>query len=68
VEETGKVLEVLQTQYQSRLSALEAVKDQSFDVLQRLYAEKNLHGDELVTLRGHVEKLLDQVDRLRKIS
>jgi hypothetical protein len=68
VGESGKVLEVLQTQYQSRLSALESVKDQSFDVLQRLYAEKNLHGDELVTLRGHVEKLLDQVDRLRKIS
>lgn len=68
VEEAGKTLEVLQTQYQSRLPALEAVKPQSFDVLQRLYAEKNLHGDELVALRGHVEKLLDQVDRLRRIS
>jgi chromosome segregation ATPase len=68
VEEAGKVLEVLQTQYQSRLSALEAVKDQSFDVHQRLYPEKNLHGDELVTLRGHLEKLLYQVVRFRKIS
>lgn len=64
VEKAGKIQKVLQTQYQSRLSELEAVKDQSFDVFQRLCAEKNLYGDELVTVRGHVEKILDQPDRL----
>ncbi|KAF1331688.1 hypothetical protein FI667_g4271, partial [Globisporangium splendens] len=68
VEEAGSALEVLRGEYHSRLQALEAVKDQSFDVLQLLYAEKNLQSDELFALRNHVEKLHDQLDRLRKIS
>ncbi|KAF1314268.1 Copia proteinlike, partial [Globisporangium splendens] len=68
VEEAGSALEVLRGEYHSRLQALEAVKDQSFDVLQLLYAEKNLQSDELFALRNQVEKLHDQLDRLRKIS
>ncbi|KAF1333233.1 hypothetical protein FI667_g3087, partial [Globisporangium splendens] len=67
-EEAGSALEVLRGEYHSRLQALEAVKDQSFDVLQLLYAEKNLQSDELFALRNQVEKLHDQLDRLRKIS
>ncbi|KAF1328884.1 hypothetical protein FI667_g6314, partial [Globisporangium splendens] len=35
VEEAGSALEVLRGEYHSRLQALEAVKDQSFDVLRR---------------------------------
>ncbi|KAF1320302.1 hypothetical protein FI667_g12550, partial [Globisporangium splendens] len=68
VEEAGSALEVLRGEYHSRLQALEAVKDQSFDALQLLYAEKNLQSDELFALRNQVEKLHDQLDRLRKIS
>ncbi|KAF1323099.1 hypothetical protein FI667_g10843, partial [Globisporangium splendens] len=68
VEEAGSALEVLRGEYHSRLQALEAVKDQSFDVLQLLYAEKNLQSDELFALRNQVEKLHDQLDRLWKIS
>ncbi|KAF1335926.1 hypothetical protein FI667_g985, partial [Globisporangium splendens] len=68
VEEAGSALEVLRGEYHSRLQALESVKDQSFDVLQLLYAEKNLQSDELFALRNQVEKLHDQLDRLRKIS
>ncbi|KAF1331708.1 hypothetical protein FI667_g4065, partial [Globisporangium splendens] len=68
VEEAGSALEILRGEYHSRLQALEAVKDQSFDVLQLLYAEKNLQSDELFALRNQVEKLHDQLDRLRKIS
>ncbi|KAF1319757.1 Retroelement pol polyprotein, partial [Globisporangium splendens] len=68
VEEAGSALEVLRGEYHSRLQALEAVKDQSFDVLQLLYAEKNLQSDELFALRNQVERLHDQLDRLRKIS
>ncbi|KAF1317652.1 hypothetical protein FI667_g14629, partial [Globisporangium splendens] len=68
VEEAGSALEVLRGEYHSRLQALESVKDQSFDVLQLLYAEKNLQSDELFALRNQVEKLQDQLDRLRKIS
>jgi len=66
VEEAGTALEVLRKEYQSRLLALEAVKDESFDVLQRLYAEKKLHGDELATLRDQVEQLRDRLDRPQK--
>ena len=55
VEEAGKVLEVFQAQYQSLLFAFEAVKDPYFDVLKRLCAEKNMHGDELVTMRPRGE-------------
>ncbi|KAF1313868.1 hypothetical protein FI667_g16930, partial [Globisporangium splendens] len=40
VEEAGTALEVLRKEYNSRLLVLEAVKEESFDVLQRLYAEK----------------------------
>ncbi|KAF1324315.1 putative polyprotein, partial [Globisporangium splendens] len=54
VEEAGSALEVLRGEYHSRLQALEAVKDQSFDVLQLLYAEKNLQSDELFALRNQV--------------
>lgn len=61
VEEAGAALELLRREYQSRLLALEGVKDQSFDVLQRLHAEQLLQKDELVVLR-------DQVDRLRSIQ
>lgn len=61
VEEAGAALEVLRREYHSRLLALEGVKEQSFDVLQRLHAEQLLQKDELVVLR-------DQVDRLRKIQ
>ncbi|KAF1321584.1 hypothetical protein FI667_g11819, partial [Globisporangium splendens] len=68
VEEAGSALEVLRGEYHSRLQALEAVKDQSFDVLQLLYAEKDLQSDELFALRNQVEKLHDQLDRLREIS
>ncbi|KAF1313361.1 hypothetical protein FI667_g17446, partial [Globisporangium splendens] len=68
VEEAGSALEVLRGEYHSRLQALETMKDQSFDVLQLLYAEKNLQSDELFALRNQVEKLHDQLDRLRKIS
>ncbi|KAF1322470.1 hypothetical protein FI667_g11275, partial [Globisporangium splendens] len=68
VEEAGSAFEVLRGEYHSRLQALESVKDQSFDVLQLLYAEKNLQSDELFALRNQVEKLQDQLDRLRKIS
>ncbi|KAF1327208.1 hypothetical protein FI667_g7770, partial [Globisporangium splendens] len=68
VEEAGSAFEVLRGEYHSRLQALESVKDQSFDVLQLLYAEKNLQSDELFALRNQVEKLHDQLDRLRKIS
>ncbi|KAF1315511.1 hypothetical protein FI667_g15987, partial [Globisporangium splendens] len=68
VEEAGSALEVLRGEYHSRLQALEAVKDQSFDVLQLLYAEKNLQSDELFAFRNQVERLHDQLDRLRKIS
>ncbi|KAF1313429.1 hypothetical protein FI667_g17362, partial [Globisporangium splendens] len=68
VEEAGTALEVLRKEYNSRLLVLEAVKEESFDVLQRLYAEKNLQSDELFALRNQVESLQDQLDRLRKIS
>ncbi|KAF1314290.1 hypothetical protein FI667_g16793, partial [Globisporangium splendens] len=68
VEEAGSSFEVLRGEYHSRLQALESVKDQSFDALQLLYAEKNLQSDELFALRNQVEKLQDQLDRLRKIS
>ncbi|KAF1323416.1 hypothetical protein FI667_g10487, partial [Globisporangium splendens] len=68
VEEAGTTLEVLRKEYNSRLLVLEAVKEESFDVLQRLYAEKNLQSDELFALRNQVESLQDQLDRLRKIS
>ena len=68
VEEAGSALSVLRGEYHSRLQALESVKDQSFDVLQRLYAEKNLQGDELFALRGQVEKLHDHLDHLRKFQ
>ncbi|KAF1334019.1 hypothetical protein FI667_g2343, partial [Globisporangium splendens] len=54
VEEAGSALEVLRGEYHSRLQALESVKDQSFDVLQLLYAEKNLQSDELFALRNQV--------------
>jgi uncharacterized protein YqiB (DUF1249 family) len=66
VEEAGTALEVLRKEYHSRLLALEAVKEESFDVLQRLYAEKKLHDDELRTLRGQVEHLRGRVDHSRK--
>ncbi|KAF1327683.1 hypothetical protein FI667_g7551, partial [Globisporangium splendens] len=62
VEEAGVSLEILRKEYHGRLLALEAIKDESFDVLQRLYAEKKLHGDELQTLRELVERLQDQLD------
>ncbi|KAF1331637.1 hypothetical protein FI667_g4067, partial [Globisporangium splendens] len=68
VEEAGSALEALRGEYHSHLQALESVKDRSFDVLQLLYAEKNLQSDELFALRNQVEKLHDQLDRLRKIS
>ncbi|KAF1314683.1 hypothetical protein FI667_g16493, partial [Globisporangium splendens] len=68
VGEAGSALEVLRGEYHSRLQALETMKDQSFDVLQLLYAEKNLQSDELFALRNQVEKLHDQLDRLREIS
>ncbi|KAF1324671.1 hypothetical protein FI667_g9690, partial [Globisporangium splendens] len=68
VEDAGTALEVLRKEYNSRLLVLEAVKEESFDVLQRLYAEKNLQSDELFALRNQVESLQDQLDRLRKIS
>ncbi|KAF1323238.1 Gag protein, partial [Globisporangium splendens] len=68
VEEVDSALEVLRGEHHSRLQALEAVKDQSFDVLQLLYAEKNLQSDELFAFRNQVERLHDQLDRLRKIS
>ncbi|KAF1336388.1 hypothetical protein FI667_g533, partial [Globisporangium splendens] len=68
VEDAGSALKVLRGEYHSRLQALETVKDQSFDVLQLLYAEKNLQSDELFALRNQVEKLHDQLDRLWKIS
>ncbi|KAF1314657.1 hypothetical protein FI667_g16534, partial [Globisporangium splendens] len=68
VEEAGTALEVLRKEYNSRLLVLGAVKEESFDVLQRLYAEKNLQSDELFALRNQVESLQDQLDRLRKIS
>jgi hypothetical protein len=66
VEEAGTALEVLRTEYHSRLLLLEVVKEESFDVLQRLYAEKNLQSDELFALRNQVEKLHDQFDHLPK--
>ncbi|KAF1313462.1 hypothetical protein FI667_g17339, partial [Globisporangium splendens] len=62
VEEAGVSLEILRKEYHGRLLALETIKDESFDVLQRLYAEKKLHGDELQTLRELVERLQDQLD------
>ncbi|KAF1333371.1 hypothetical protein FI667_g2839, partial [Globisporangium splendens] len=62
VEEAGTSLEILRKEYHGRLLALETMKDESFDVLQRLYAEKKLHGDELQTLRELVERLQDQLD------
>ncbi|KAF1324108.1 hypothetical protein FI667_g10037, partial [Globisporangium splendens] len=68
VEEAGTALEVLRKEFNSRLLVLEAVKEESFDVLQRLYAEKNLQSDEMFALRNQVESLQDQLDRLRKIS
>ncbi|KAF1317976.1 hypothetical protein FI667_g14258, partial [Globisporangium splendens] len=66
VEEAGTSLEILRKEYHGRLLALETIKDESFDVLQRLYAEKKLHDDELQTLRELVERLQDQLDRLPK--
>ncbi|KAF1314485.1 hypothetical protein FI667_g16645, partial [Globisporangium splendens] len=66
VEEAGVSLETLRKEYHGRLLALETIKDESFDVLQRLYAEKKLHGDELQTLRELVERLQDRLDRLAK--
>ncbi|KAF1314276.1 hypothetical protein FI667_g13409, partial [Globisporangium splendens] len=66
VAEAGALLEVLRKEYQSRLRVLEAVKDESFDVLQRLYAEKRLHDDELRTLRDQVEQLQDRLDHPRR--
>ncbi|KAF1316446.1 hypothetical protein FI667_g15413, partial [Globisporangium splendens] len=66
VEEAGVSLEILRKEYHGRLLALETIKDESFDVLQRLYAEKKLHGDELQTLRELVERLQDRLDRLAK--
>ncbi|KAF1314198.1 hypothetical protein FI667_g16874, partial [Globisporangium splendens] len=68
VEEAGTALEVLRKAYNSRLLVLEAVKEESFDVLQRLYAEKNLQSDELFALRNQVESLQYQLDRLQKTS
>ncbi|KAF1326406.1 hypothetical protein FI667_g8527, partial [Globisporangium splendens] len=66
VEEAGTSLEILRKEYHGRLLALETIKDESFDVLQRLYAEKKLHGDELQTLRELVERLQDQLDHPSK--
>ncbi|KAF1328829.1 hypothetical protein FI667_g6529, partial [Globisporangium splendens] len=66
VEEAGTSLEILRKEYHGRLLALETIKDESFDVLQRLYAEKKLHDDELQTLRELVERLQDRLDRLPK--
>ncbi|KAF1324659.1 hypothetical protein FI667_g9707, partial [Globisporangium splendens] len=66
VEEAGTALEILRKEYHGRLLALETIKDESFDVLQRLYAEKKLHDDELQTLRELVERLQDRLDRLPK--
>ncbi|KAF1322528.1 hypothetical protein FI667_g11246, partial [Globisporangium splendens] len=68
VEEAGSAFEVLRGEYHSRLQALESVKGQSFDILQLLYAEKNLQIDELFALRNQVEKLQDQLGRLQKTS
>lgn len=59
VAEAGGVLDNLRQDFDARLRDLESVKESSFDVLQRLYAEKKLQGDELTTLR-------DQVDRLHR--
>jgi hypothetical protein len=67
VEEAETSLEILRKEYHGRLLALETIKDESFDVLQRLYAEKKLHGDELQTLRELVERLQDQLDRPSKV-
>jgi uncharacterized coiled-coil protein SlyX len=67
VEEAGTSLEILRKEYHGRLLALETIKDESFDVLQRLYAEKKLHGDELQTLRELVERLQDQLDHPSKV-
>ncbi|KAF1327096.1 hypothetical protein FI667_g7864, partial [Globisporangium splendens] len=66
VEEAGTSLEILWKEYHGRLLALETIKDESFDVLQRLYVEKKLHDDELQTLRELVERLQDRLDRLPK--
>ncbi|KAF1318556.1 hypothetical protein FI667_g13818, partial [Globisporangium splendens] len=66
VEEAGASLEILRKEYHGRLLALETIKDESFDVLQRLYAEKKLHDDELQTLRELVERFQDRLDRLPK--
>ena len=66
VEEAGVVLQTQRREFDSRLRPLESVKEQAFDVLQQLHAEKQLHGEELTTLRAQVEKLQSHVERLRK--
>lgn len=68
VEEAGSTLGTLRGDLETRLVALESVKDQSFDVLQRLYAEKQLQSDELATLREQVETLRQQVAHLQRMK
>ena len=68
VEEAGSTLGTLRGDVETRLVALESVKDQSFDVPQRLYAEKQLQSDELATLREQVETLRQQMAHLQRMK
>jgi hypothetical protein len=66
VEEAGSTLGTLRGDFEARLLALESVKERPFDVLQRLYAKKELQDEELSRLREQVEILQRQVGRLQR--
>ena len=63
VEDAGSLIGSLRSEFEARLVALESVKEQSFDVLQRLYAESQLQTTELARLREQVDGLQQTVDR-----
>lgn len=66
VDDAGSVLSKLRGDLEARLVALESVKEQSFDVLQRLYAESQLQTAEMARLREQVDALQHDLERLRR--
>lgn len=66
VSEAGSILENLRRELHSRLHPLEEIKEQAFDVLRLLHAEKTNQSDELATLRGQMDTLQHQVEVLRQ--
>lgn len=66
VDDAGSVLDKLRGELEARLAALESVKEQSFDVLQRLHAESQLQTTEMARLREQVDAVQHDLERLRR--